>query len=115
MSPIEESGNDRALDAVLKEWGVQAAVPPRFQENVWKRIARADLKPTPGIWAYLMNLMESALPRPKVAYSFLAALVLLGTATGSLVAQKQNHRLEASLGSRYLQTIDPFQAAVPDQ
>ncbi|MGH7870270.1 MAG: hypothetical protein ACREP9_22165 [Candidatus Dormibacteraceae bacterium] len=115
MSSTQKSEHEPALDAVLKEWVVEAPLPPCFQESVWKRIARTDLKPMPGFWASLGGLVESALPRPKVAYSYLTALLLLGMAAGSLVAQKQNHRLEASLGSRYLQTIDPFQAVVPDQ
>lgn len=113
MKPNEESGNDRKLDAVLKEWVVDAPIGPRFQEEVWKRIARADPGTATGLWASLKGLLESALPQPKVAYSYLLALLLIGMAAGSVVAQKRNHRLDASLGSRYLQTIDPYQTAPP--
>ena len=59
--------------------------------------------------------MEVVLPQPKVAYSYIAALLVLGVAGGSWAAQKQNDRLDALLGSRYLQTINPYQAALPDQ
>lgn len=115
MRPNQEPENDTSLDRVLKQWVVDDAVPPRFQEGVWKRIADADGRSAMGFWSALVGILESALPRPKVACTYLSALLLLGIAGGSMVAQKQNHRLEASLGSRYLQTIDPYQPGGPSQ
>jgi len=113
MKPNQEPEKDRALDKVLGQWTVEASLPPRFQELVWRRIAQAEARPAPGFWAALTRVMEVVLPQPKFAYSYVAALLILGVAAGSWAAQKQNNRVESSLGTRYLQSIDPYQPASP--
>lgn len=109
MKPNPDHENDRGLDKVLKQWTVDAPLPPRFQEQVWKRIARTETRPAPAFWASLRHLMEVALPQPKFAFSYIAALLLLGIVGGSWAAQREANRLDATLGSRYLQSIDPYQ------
>jgi len=58
--------------------------------------------------------MEVALPQPKFAYSYVAALLLLGIVAGSWAAQRETSRLDAVLGSRYVQSIDPYQKPALD-
>jgi len=115
MKPNHESEPDRSLEKVLGEWVVDAPLPPRFQDQVWQRIGRADVRSAPSLWTSLKRLMEVVLPQPKVAYSYLAALMVLGVGAGSWAAQRQNERLDAMLGSRYLQSINPYQAPSPDR
>ena len=101
--------NDEPLREVLRQWKVETPLPPRFQEQVWQRIGRAETRPQRTFLAALLNLLDIALARPKVAYSYLAILLLLGMAAGSWAAQKEAGRLDAALGSRYVRSIDPYQ------
>jgi hypothetical protein len=62
----------------------------------------------------LRHLTEVVLPQPKFAYSYVAALLVLGVVIGSWAAQRETSRLSAALGSRYVQSVDPYQrAALP--
>ncbi len=101
---------EEGLDAVLRQWNVEAELPPRFQEQVWQRIARAEARRGPdwaGAWARLIAVV---LPRPGVAVSYVAALLLLGVTAGSLAAQIKSQHLQAALGLRYVQSLDPYRA-----
>lgn len=111
MNPNQESTPDPALDNVLKQWVVENPLPPRFQERVWQRIARAEAKPEMALsfWALLRSLIEMNLPRPRFAYSYVAGLLLLGVVSGAWAAQRESSRLNATLGSRYVQSVDPYQ------
>jgi hypothetical protein len=112
MKPNQDPEKDRAMDKVLGEWVVDAPLPARFQEQVWQRIARAEVRPEEAIsfWTLLRRLVEANLPRPKFAYSFVAILVLLGVVSGAWAAQRETSRLNATLGSRYMQSVDPYLA-----
>jgi hypothetical protein len=102
---------DNKLDRILKSWEISAPLPPRFKENVWEAIARADSRPASMFSSTWMRLLEVVLPRPKVAISFAAILLVAGAAAGHLAAESQNSRLESDLGARYVQTISPFHTA----
>ena len=80
MKPNHQSENDEQLHEALRQWIVDTPLPPRFQEQVWQRIARAETKPQTTItfWAWLLHFVEVNLPRPKVAYSYVAILLLFG-------------------------------------
>jgi hypothetical protein len=109
MRPNQEPEDDRSLKKVLSQWVVDAPLPPRFQDRVWQRIERAETPPaTP--WTSLTRFVEVILPRPRFAYSCAAILLVVGMVAGAWAAQTQNTRTEVSLGSRYLQSIDPYQA-----
>lgn len=114
MKPNYDPEKDRALDKILKQWVVDAPLPPRFQEQVWQRIARTEARPAPTLWASLRHLTEVALPQPKFTYSYVAALLVLGVVAGSWAAQRETNRLEAALGSRYMQSIDPYHNSAQD-
>ena len=110
MKPNHQLEDDQ-LREVLREWTVAPPLPPRFQEQVWRRIARAEAKPQPAkrLWSWLLHLAEMNLPRPNFAYSYVAILLLLGVVGGAWAAQRETNRLDAALGSRYVQSIDPYQ------
>ncbi len=114
MKPNEQSeNNDERLGSVLRQWVVDTPLPPRFREQVWKRIARAEVRPTPRFWVAAAAWFERALPRPKVALSYVAALIVLGVTAGSVTAQVKSSQLNAALGERYVQSIDPYRAEMP--
>jgi hypothetical protein len=82
-------------------------LPPRFGDDVWRRIAREE-KPAAPLWAGLSRWLESILPRPKIALSYVTASLLIGMTTGLWMAQLERNRMNTALGSRYVQSIDPF-------
>lgn len=43
----------------------------------------------------------------------MAALLFLGVAAGSLAAQARSSQLNAALSERYVQSIDPYRAGIP--
>ena len=112
MKPNQTPEDDQSLRQVLRQWTVDTPLPPRFQQQVWRRIARAETQTAPTPWAWLSRWVEVLLPRPKFAFSYVAALLVFGVAAGSLAAQATTRRLNADLGLRYVQSLDPFQADV---
>ena len=107
MKPNPNIDPDPGLDATLLQWVVDAPLPPRFQEQVWHRITRIE---SPAESSPVARLLEVILPRPKVAFSYLAALLAIGIATGSITAQIKANHLNADLSARYVQTLDPYRA-----
>ena len=107
---MQTPDNDEHLRAGLREWVVDNPLPPRFQEQVWQRIARAEARPESGLWRRLIRLVEEALPRPRIAFSYVATLLILGVAAGSVTAQLRSSHLNADLSTRYVQSMDPYRA-----
>jgi hypothetical protein len=110
MKPNPKPEKDEVLRGVLREWVVESPLPPRFQEQVWQRITRAEVRPEPAVWAGLLRLVGVFLPRPGIALSYLAALLVLGVVAGSWAAQVKASRLDADLGLRYVQSLDPYRS-----
>lgn len=102
--------DDRPLRQVLREWRVDTPLPPRFQEEVWRRIGGVESRAeASSSWAGLAGLVGGALARPRFAFCYVTALLVLGMAAGSFAAQAASKRMSADLGMRYVQSLDPFQ------
>src|SRR5579871_5330826 len=99
------------LENILHQWSVPASLPPRFQEQVWQRIERAQTPAAATLWRRLVRVIEDMLPRPSFAVAYLAVILAVGGAAGTLAAQARTSRLEAQLGARYVHSIDPFLGA----
>jgi hypothetical protein len=112
MKLHQTSGDDEALRRTLREWTVDAPLPPRFQERVWERIARAETEAPASLWPALSRLVEVVLPRPGFALPYVAVLLALGVAAGSLAAQARTRRVQTDLGLRYVQSVDPYRTGV---
>ena len=110
MKPNQPPDNDERLRGVLREWVVDASLPPRFQEQVWQRIAKTEARPEPAAWMGWWRLIEVILPRPKFAFAYLSVLLVFGVAAGSVAAQIKTSRLDSKLSLRYVQSIDPYRA-----
>lgn len=112
MKTNQEPNNDERLRTMLRQWVVEAPLPPRFQEQVWKRIERGEVRTQLGFWANLVRLFETALPRPRIAVSYVATLLVLGVAAGSVAAQIKSGHLNTALSERYVQMVDPYHPGV---
>jgi hypothetical protein len=104
-------GPAEPLDTVLRQWTVDTPLPPRFQEQVWRRIRRRETGRASALRASMQRWLEAVLPRPKIALAYLSALMIFGVAAGSVTAQIRTSHVEARLGARYLQAVDPYYGA----
>lgn len=112
MKNNEPANHDEALRKVLKEWRTDAALPPRFQETVWKRIEcakRVAAPSAPSVWAVIAHWIGTALPRPVLATAYLAVLLAVGVTAGWAQARQETARVKGELGERYIRVLDPYQ------
>ena len=110
MKANREPEHDPALESTLRRWVVKDPLPPQFQAGVWQRIADAEARRALSSGEMLGRWLEAVLPRPKVALVYVTVLLGLGVLAGTWAAQRENTRLTATLGSRYVGSIDPFHA-----
>ena len=109
MNPIDPNENPESLRRLLGEWEVRTPLPSRFGGKVWGRIEQADSRRGFGILAWLATRMEVTLLRPAVAYAYVMALLIAGSAFGWSQAQKASAQQDQSMGTRYVRAIDPYQ------
>jgi hypothetical protein len=100
--------NDDALNKTLGEWQVTTPLPPRFRQQVWQRIERAEA--APSAWDVLQHWLNGAFAKPAFAVAYITALVFVGLTLGFQQARAKAAYLETTLGARYVQAVDPYQA-----
>ena len=110
MKPVDPFEKNDPLGRTLQEWKVEASLPPRFQEGVWRRIALSEARREPSWWRDLFQTVDAAFRRPALAVSFVAILLLAGLSIGFIRARQESARADAALEARYVQSIDPYQA-----
>lgn len=107
----EKSNNDSdSLGELLQSWKVDAPLPPRFQEQVWRRIARAEEKPASPISAWMLRLAAMGadlLRRPVGATAYFSVLLAMGILAGTWSANHYADQTEAAWRSAYLQAVTP--------
>ena len=109
MNP-ERSDSD-GLSRLLHEWDVKAGLPPRFQENVWRRIELAQSQDS--IWRTLARRLMEGLARPSLATSYVTILLVAGLGAGYWQARTANAQAEEALSLRYVHMVDPYQSPRP--
>jgi hypothetical protein len=98
-----EAGDAR-LGALLRESRVSPALPPRFQEGVWRRIeeAAAPAKVTGGItW---LDALVTLVLRPRLAMATAAVLMVAGALLGVRDGNQMAHQ---DAQARYLAVVAP--------
>lgn len=103
--------DDAPLDALLQEWKVKPSLPPRFNEQVWRRIERAETAPAPSVSlaTVFANWIATMLPRPALATAYVAVLLAIGAGVGWSQARHETARVTSDLSARYAQAVDPYQ------
>jgi hypothetical protein len=95
------NSNDAKLGALLRESRVSPSLPPRFQENVWRRIEDAESPVKSASW---LDGLAALILRPRLAFATVAVLMLAGVLLGSHDGvQTARHDAQA----RYLATVAP--------
>ena len=72
--------DDTKLREVLRAARPSPSLPPRFQENVWRRIEEAE---TPARAVSWLDAFAALALRPRFAYATVAALMLAGALLGA--------------------------------
>lgn len=109
MKPHRPSADRDPLSDLLQEWRIGAEVPPRFGEQVWRRIAlEEELLPNTLWWRRFRGRLEMLFARPAFATAGMIAFLLAGTAAGWLQGRRDVTRLDDTLGQRYVQLVDPY-------
>ena len=106
-----ESENPEPLRSLMREWKVNEPLPPRFQDGVWRRIQQAEATPvnTTTLWSAFRSWLATATPRPAFAVAYLSVLLVVGMAAGYWQARQSTAHLGSELGTRYVQSVDPYQ------
>jgi opacity protein-like surface antigen len=100
--------NETGLEGVLQEWRVTTPLPPRFSEQVWKRIERADA-PSVSVFDAVRAWFAMAFARPAFAVAYVSVLITAGLALGFVQANHKAAQWDRQLEARYVQSIDPYQ------
>jgi hypothetical protein len=113
MKTEDPNENGAPLRALLKEWKPEASLPPRFQEQVWRRIERAESVPAPSVSlaTVFANWISNILPKPALATAYVTVLLVVGASVGWSQARQETARVNGELRARYAQAVDPYQAA----
>jgi hypothetical protein len=93
----------------LQEWRIESPVPPRFQEQVWRRIEQQESVAAQGFWHGLPTMLAALFARRSWAAGYVAVALIAGTSVGYWQAQEQAGSLSAHLGHQYIQSVDPYQ------
>ena len=103
INPDPEASDTR-LGALLRESRVSTALPPRFQEGVWRRIedSAAPVKTTGGIvW---LDALAALVLRPRLALATAAVLMVAGALLG---VRSGNQMARQDAQARYLAAVAP--------
>jgi hypothetical protein len=96
------------LNSLLQGWCVTSALPPRFREQVWKRIERAEVPAISGADA-LRGWFAMLFARPAFAVAYVSLLLIAGLTVGFVQANQKAAHWERHLEGRYVQSVDPYQ------
>jgi hypothetical protein len=98
---------DIPLQTLLRQTRPAPALPPRFQQNVWRRIEDAEAPAQPASW---LDALANLILRPRFALAAAAVLLLMGVFAGTLEG-RQVARHDAQMN--YLAAVAPQACAEP--
>jgi hypothetical protein len=93
--------DDSKLSDLLRESRESPALPPRFRENVWRRIEDAEAPIESGSW---LEAIAALVLRPRFAFTTVTALVLAGVLLGTYEGA---HTARQHEQERYLALVAP--------
>ena len=111
MKAEDPRQEDEALSRTLQSWKVSQPLPPRFQEQVWRRIELNEAREP--AWAQLFQRIAAAIGRPSLAASYVTVLLLAGLLAGYWQVRVTRAHVDEAMGARYVQMIDPYQRSHP--
>jgi len=112
MNANQPGHEDETLRAQLKEWKATPGLPPGFQDQVWRRIERAEALPIIAVplWTVCTNWIAAVLPRPALAAAYVTVFLAIGAMFGWVQARHETERVSGDLSAQYVRSVDPYQA-----
>lgn len=104
MTEPDFKSTDEKLGALLRESCSHSALPPRFQENVWRRIECAEKHNSAMVDSTWLEVIAGWVLRPRLAFAVAAALMVAGIGFGWSRGE-QLARQDAQ--SRYIAAVAP--------
>ncbi len=96
------------LSSKLRKWQPEAQIPPRFQAEVWQRIAARQETRQRSIWNWFREGLWVELGKPQYATALIAASVALSLGAAHLNAAQANARNWRTLETRYVSSVTPL-------
>ena len=110
MKNLNPNPNPDPLSRTLHDWKVTTPLPHGFREQVWSRIASTEQVRPSWISTLITHWIGSLLPRPALAASYVAILLVVGVTAGWAQGLQKSTRMRNELGQRYVSVLDPYQA-----
>jgi len=101
MKEPDQPVNDPRLSSLLRDSRPSPALPPRFQQNVWRRIEDAEAPAKAGSW---LETVANLILQPRFAIAAAAIILLAGSLAGVLEG-RQMARHDAQMN--YLASVMP--------
>jgi hypothetical protein len=95
------NSDDAKLGAILREARMSPSLPPRFQQNVWRRIEDAEAPARPASW---LDALAGLVMRPRFALAAAAVLLMAGIMAGTFEGRQVAQR-DAQMN--YLASVAP--------
>lgn len=93
--------DDTKLSEVLRAACPSPSLPPRFPENVWRRIEDADTPVKSDSW---LDALAALVLRPRFALATAAALIVVGALLG---VREGNLAANQTAQEQYLAAVAP--------
>ena len=101
MKETNHRSDDPQISALLREARLSPDLPPRFQQNVWRRIEDAEAPEKSVSW---LDAFASLILRPRFAMAAAAVVLLAGVLAGTLQG-RQVARHDAQM--QYVASVMP--------
>ena len=92
---------DHNLSALLRASRPAPALPPRFQQNVWRRVEAATTPAEAGSW---LDALAALILKPRLAFASLSVLILAG---GLLGLHAGSQTIQQTAEARYIAAVAP--------
>ncbi len=103
-----DSESQKRLNNLLHGWRPKAELPPRFESEVWRRIAAAqDRRASRCNFAWLFQFAA----QPRLAFAVVALAVVIGGGLATWQAQWNYRHQLAEAKARYIRSVDPLAQA----
>ena len=92
---------DTKLSALLRQSRQSPSLPPRFQENVWRRIEDSEASVKSDTW---LDALAILLLRPRFALAAATVLVIMGALFG---AREGSRMAQQDAQAEYMTAVAP--------
>ena len=97
-----------SLHERLQEWHVHPTIPPRFQAEVWAKIAARETERGPASFSEFLRWLFPSPVFLRFATVTAMGILAIGVAFGQVAARSTNERHEITLAQHYAASIDPY-------